>query len=60
MTININGNVKMLNAAGRVTKSRSGFEPVAAEVIENRIERAKKRIRSLNSAIRDMEGLLDN
>lgn len=38
--ININGNVKMLNAAGRVTRSRSGFEPVSRSTIEDRIARA--------------------
>lgn len=59
MLIDINGEFKMLNAGGRVTKSRSGFQPVEADVIVARIERAKARIRSLNSAVRDMTALLN-
>ena len=59
MAFNINGDFKMLNAAGRVTKSRSGFEPVEGYVLEDRIARAQRKIRSLNSAIRDMQALLD-
>ncbi len=58
--ININGNIKMLNAAGRVTKSRSGFEPVSRATLEARIQRANRRIRSLNSAVSSMQGLLDD
>jgi len=59
MLHNINGTFKMLNAAGRVTKSRSGFEPVTTEVLQERIARADKRIRSLTSAKRDMLALIN-
>jgi len=59
MVYEINGNFKMLNAAGRVTKSRSGFERVEGSVLEARIKRAQARIRSLNSAVRDMTALLN-
>lgn len=54
----INGSFKMLNAAGKVTKWRSGMEPVSREVIVERIARAKRKIRSLQSAERDMKALI--
>jgi hypothetical protein len=57
---NINGEFKMLNAAGKVTKSRSGFEPVTEDCLLGRIQRAHNRIRSLQHAIDDMEYLLEN
>ena len=54
---NINGSFKMLNHAGRVTKWRAGFEPVTADVLLDRIDRSQARIRSLTTAIRDMNAL---
>jgi hypothetical protein len=60
MLHDINGNFKMLNAAGRVTKSRSGFQPVTTEVLQERIARARRRIKSQTSAIRDMTALIEN
>ena len=56
---NINGEFKMLNAAGKVTKSRSGFEPVTEDCLLGRIQRANNRIRSLQHAVNDMEYLLE-
>ena len=55
---NINGSFKMLNHHGRVTKWRAGFEPVTADVLLDRIDRSQARIRSLTTAIRDMNALL--
>lgn len=53
-----NGRGKFINAQGKVVKNRSGFEPMTREAIEARIARGEARIRSINSAIRDMRAIL--
>ena len=59
MTYDINGDFRFVNAAGNVTKSRSGFMPVEGSVIRDRIARAQRKIRSYQRAIDDMEALLN-
>ena len=57
MMHDINGTFHMLNAAGRVTRSRNGFMPITTDDLNERIARAQRRIKALQHAINDMSSL---